>query len=37
MLRQRMALYSAHLTPVAPENYPADDTIVVKYIRGILQ
>ena len=27
----------AQLTPVAPENYPPDDTIVVKYIRGILQ
>lgn len=27
----------AQLTPVAPENYPPDDTIVVKYIRGVLQ
>lgn len=27
----------AQLTPVAPENYPLDDTIVVKYIRGVLQ
>jgi hypothetical protein len=27
----------AHLTPVARENYPADDTIVVRYIRGQLQ
>ena len=27
----------AQLTPVAPENYPADDTIVVKYLRGVLQ
>ena len=24
----------AQLTPVAPENYPRDDTIVVKYLRG---
>jgi hypothetical protein len=27
----------AQITPVAPENYPADDTIVVKYLRGELQ
>lgn len=27
----------AQLTPVSPENYPADDTIVVKYLRGVLQ
>ena len=27
----------AQLTPVAPENYPADDTIVVKYLRGVRQ
>ena len=27
----------AQLTPVAPENYPADETIVVKYLRGVLQ
>ena len=27
----------AHLTPVSSENYPADDTIVVRYIRGVLQ
>jgi hypothetical protein len=27
----------AQLTPVAPENYPRDDTIVVRYIRGQLQ
>ena len=27
----------AQLTPVMPENYPADDTIIVKYIRGVLQ
>ena len=27
----------AQLTPVAPENYPADDTIVVKYLHGVLQ
>ena len=26
----------AQLTPVAPENYPADETIVVKYLRGVL-
>jgi hypothetical protein len=27
----------AQLTPVAPQNYPPDDTIVVKYLRGVLQ
>ena len=27
----------AQLTPVAADNYPGDDTIVVKYVRGILQ
>lgn len=27
----------AQLTPVQPENYPADDTIVVKYLGGVLQ
>lgn len=27
----------AQLTPVSPDNYPGDDTIVVKYIRGVLQ
>jgi hypothetical protein len=27
----------AQLTPVAPENFPADDTIVVKYLHGQLQ
>jgi hypothetical protein len=27
----------AQLTPVAPQNYPADDTIVVKYLRGVRQ
>lgn len=27
----------AQLTPVAPEHYPPDDTIVVKYLRGVLQ
>jgi hypothetical protein len=27
----------AQITPVSPENYPGDDTIVVKYIRGQLQ
>ena len=27
----------AQITPVSPENYPTDDTIVVKYIRGRLQ
>lgn len=27
----------AQLTPVAPANYPADDTIVVRYLRGKLQ
>ncbi len=25
------------LTPVAPENYPSDESIVVKYLRGVLQ
>ena len=27
----------AQLTSVAPQNYPPDDTIVVKYMRGVLQ
>jgi len=27
----------AQLTSVAPENYPSDETIVVKYLRGVLQ
>lgn len=27
----------AQLTSVAPQNYPPDDTIVVKYVRGVLQ
>lgn len=27
----------AQLTSVAPQNYPSDDTIVVKYLRGVLQ
>ena len=27
----------AQLTPVAPQNYPADDTIVVRYLRGMRQ
>lgn len=27
----------AQLTPVTPENYPPDDTIVVKYLRGVRQ
>ena len=27
----------AQITPVAPENYPGDETIVVKYLRGRLQ
>ena len=27
----------AQLTPVAPEHYPPDDSIVVKYLRGVLQ
>lgn len=27
----------AQLTPVTPENYPADETIVVKYLRGVRQ
>jgi hypothetical protein len=27
----------AQLTPVLPENYPADSTIVVKYLRGVRQ
>ena len=27
----------AQLTPVAPENYPNDETIVVQYIKGELQ
>lgn len=27
----------AQLTPVAPQNYPPDEAIVVKYLRGVLQ
>ena len=27
----------AQLTPVTAENYPSDQTIVVKYLRGVLQ
>lgn len=27
----------AQLTPVAPANYPPDATIVVRYLRGVLQ
>ncbi len=27
----------AQLTSVAPQNYPSDETIVVKYLRGVLQ
>jgi uncharacterized protein DUF4440 len=27
----------AQLTSVAPENYPPDETIVVKYLQGVLQ
>ena len=27
----------AQLTSVAPQNYPPDNTIVVKYLRGVLQ
>lgn len=27
----------AQLTSVQPENYPADETIVVKYLKGVLQ
>ena len=27
----------AHLTPVSPENFPSDDTIVKKYLNGIIQ
>ncbi|KNZ32163.1 MAG: hypothetical protein AD742_13770 [Methylibium sp. NZG] len=27
----------AQLTPVAAENFPSDDTIVVKYLRGVRQ
>jgi Domain of unknown function (DUF4440) len=34
---ERWLCVLAQLTPVAPENYPADDTIVVKYLRGVLQ
>jgi hypothetical protein len=36
-LTQRDAHSRAHMTPVAPQNYPPDDTIVVKYLRGVLQ
>ena len=34
---ERWLCILAQLTPVTPENYPSDDTIVVKYIRGVLQ
>jgi Domain of unknown function (DUF4440) len=27
----------AQLTPLAPDHYPSDDTIVVRYLRGVLQ
>jgi hypothetical protein len=27
----------AQLTPVQPDHYPADETIVVKYLDGVLQ
>ncbi|WP_334189544.1 nuclear transport factor 2 family protein [Noviherbaspirillum sp.] len=27
----------AQLTPVAPENFPSDDTIVVRYLQGVRQ
>jgi len=27
----------AQLTPVSRENYPSDDTIVVRYLKGNLQ
>ena len=27
----------AQLTPVLPENFPSDDTIVVRYLRGVRQ
>jgi hypothetical protein len=27
----------AQLTPVQPDNYPGDETIVVKYLNGVLQ
>lgn len=27
----------AQLTPVVPQNYPPDDTIIVKYVHGLLQ
>lgn len=27
----------AQLTPVSPENYPPDDTIIVKYLKGVRQ
>lgn len=27
----------AQLTPVAAENYPSDDTVVVRYLRGVRQ
>ena len=27
----------AQLTPVAPQNYPADDTVVVRYLKGVRQ
>jgi hypothetical protein len=27
----------AQITPVAPENYPGDETIVKKYVKGKMQ
>ncbi len=29
--------FIAQLTSVAPQNYPPDDTIVLRYLRGVLQ
>jgi hypothetical protein len=34
---ERWLCILAQLTPVSAENYPADQTIVVKYLRGVLQ
>lgn len=34
---ERWLCILAQLTSVAPQNYPSDDTIVVKYLRGVLQ
>jgi len=33
----RWLCIQAQLTPVAPENWPGDDTIVSRYIRGVKQ